>query len=442
MSKINLSPPSLFLSQAQARRFMLTHQHLWPPRRLVGKAGIMDFVRHVGCIQFDPLNVVGRNPDLTLQSRVANYRSSQLEELLYADRQLLDGWDKMAAIYPITDWIYFARHRAYARQQQDDPSRYHLHGVSSNADTDQAKPSPTNSPVQIAPAVIEIIRQRGPLSSIDLKHIDEKVDWVWGSQIRVVRAALEILYATGEVVIHHRIGTRRVFDLTERILPAEQLAAPDPNPTDEDYQNWHVLRRVGGLGLANQSATDCWLGILGVKSRVRQTTLARLAERGDLVSVAVEDAPTGPFFIRAADLPTLESVQARRPPEPEAAIIGALDNLMWDRNLIRWLFDFDYVWEVYKPKAKRKYGYYVLPVIYGDRFVARFDPTFDKKRRVLTISNWWWEPGIGADDDMQAALATCFQDFMRYLDAMRIQLGEKVTGEETLRWVSGLNRQL
>jgi uncharacterized protein YcaQ len=442
MSKIKLPRPSQILSQAYARRFMLAHQRLWPPRRLEGKAGIMDFVRHVGCIQFDPLNVVGRNPDLALQSRVANYRPNLLEELLYADRQLLDGWDKMAAIYPITDWPYFTRHRAYARQQQDDPSRYHLHGVSSNADSGQAESPPANSPLEAAPAVIEAIRQRGPLSSIDLKHMDEKVEWAWGYQIRVVRAALEILYATGEVVIHHRVGTRRAFDLAERILPAEQLAAPDPNPTDEDYQNWHVLRRVGGLGLANPSATDYWLGILGVKSRVRQATLARLTERGDLVSVAVEDAPKGPFFIRAADLPTLERVQAKQLPEPEAAIIGALDNFTWDRDLIRWLFDFDYVWEVYKPKAKRKYGYYVLPVIYGDRFVARFDPAFDKKRRTLTITNWWWEPGIGANDAMQAALATCFQDFMRYLDASHIQLGGKVAGEETLRWVPGLNSQL
>jgi hypothetical protein len=108
---------------------------------------------------------------------------------------------------------------------------------------------------------------------------------------------------------------------------------------------------------------------------------------------------------------------------------------MWDRKLLRWIFDFDYVWEVYKPAAERTYGYYVLPVLYGDRFVARFDPAFDKKTRQLTITNWWWEEGVRPDEAMQTALAVCFRAFVHYLGAERIRLGEKVTGEETLRWV-------
>ena len=331
----------------------------------------MDFVRHAGCVQFDPINVVGRNPDLVLQSRVANYRPALLEELLYTDRQLLDGWDKMAAIYLITDWPYFARRRVYMRERQD--ARYNLSE-------------------EIMSAVMAAVRERGPLSSIDLKRMD-KVDWHWGQPVRVVRASLERLYTWGELGIHHRVGTRRVFDLIERLLPAGLLAAPDPNETDEDYQNWRVLRRVGGLGLANPSATEYWGTIwgmtLGAKSVVRRAALTRLVERGDLAAVAVEDAPKRTFFIRTADLPTLEAVQTATSPKPQAAIIGALDNFVWDRSLLRWVFDFDYVWEVYKPAAKRKYGYYVLPVICGDRFVARFDPAFDKKTRELTITNWW-----------------------------------------------------
>ena len=112
---------------------------------------------------------------------------------------------------------------------------------------------------------------------------------------------------------------------------------------------------------------------------------------------------------------------------------------MWDRSLLRWVYDFDYVWEVYKPAAQRKYGYYVLPVLYGDRFVARFDPAFDKKTRKLTISNWWWEEGVQPDEAMQAAIAASFGGFMGYLDASSIQLGEEVAREKPLRWVLGLN---
>ena len=98
--------------------------------------------------------------------------------------------------------------------------------------------------------------------------------------------------------------------------------------------------------------------------------------------------------------------------------------------------------EVYKPAAKRKYGYYVLPVIYGDRFVARFDPAFDKKSRELTITNWWWEEGIQPDETMKAALIGCFHDFLSYLDAGNIQLGENISGDKTLRWASSSNTDI
>ena len=418
MPKTNLPSPTITLAKTHARRFLLAHQRLWPPRGLQGKAGIVDFVRRVCCIQFDPINVVGRNPDLVLQSRVADYRPALLEELLYTDRQLLDGWDKMAAIYPVTDWPYFARRRAYMRARRD--ARFNL-------------------PTEITSAVIEAVRERGPLSSIDLKQTD-MIEWSWGQPARAGRASLEKLYTVGELGIHHRVGTRRVFDLIERLLPADVLAAPDPNETDEDYQHWHVLRRVGSMGLVNPGSAVCWGGILGVKGQARRAILAHQVERGDLASVAVEGVPNRTFFIRTADLPTLEAIQTTNSSRPQAAVIGALDNLTWDRNLLRWVFDFDYVWEVYKPPAQRKYGYYVLPVIYGDRFVARFDPAFDKKTRELTITNWWWEENVKPDEAMQTAMAACFREFMGYLDASRIQLGAEVASEKTLLWVLGLNQ--
>jgi uncharacterized protein YcaQ len=430
--------PSLILTKPQARRFLLAHHRLWPPRQLQGKAGIMTYIQHAGCIQFDPINVVGRNPDLVLQSRVAGYHPGMLELLLYTDRALLDGWDKVSSICATADWPYFARRRAAMRERHGSPSGQPLVIPPPEVQQMREDGAPPNSPMAAAPFVLDAIRERGPLSSIDLK-LEGKIDWSWGQETRLVRASLEVLYAIGELGVHHRVGTRRAFDLIERLLPAGVLAAPDPNETDEGYQDWHVLRRVGGLGLANPTATDFWLGISGVKTRERRAALARLAERGKVIPAAIEGVPRRTFFIRALDLPILDAVRGAVEPEPHAAIIGALDNLMWDRDLLRWVFDFDYVWEVYKPVAKRRYGFYVLPVLYGDRLVARFDPAFDSKTRVLAIDHWWWEEGIEPDEAMEGALVECFDQFARYLSAGKVCTGEEQAVDPSLAWVSDLH---
>ncbi|MFQ5921740.1 MAG: DNA glycosylase AlkZ-like family protein, partial [Anaerolineales bacterium] len=366
---MTLPEPAIKLTLLQARRFLLAHHSLWPPRKLKGKEGVIEFIRRVGAIQFDPINVVGRNPDLVLQSRIRGYRAELLHQLLYEDRQLLDGWDKVASIYRTTDWPYFMRHRDRMRSQYGQPS---------------------NPPMKIAEELIQAIREDGPKSSIDFKG-GESIEWSWGQNTSLPRACLEILYAMGELVVYDRVGTRRIFELSERALREDVISAADPNESNEEYQDWHVLRRIGGLGIANPAAGDWWLGMHEIKTAQRLATVSRLVDRGQLTVVEIKDVPNRSFYIRTANLPTLERVKRARPPKRQAAVIGALDNLMWDRNMLRWLFDFDYVWEVYKPVAQRRYGYYVLPVIYGDRFVARMDPAFDRERRELTINDWWWE---------------------------------------------------
>jgi hypothetical protein len=413
MTKSALPDPTITLDKAHACRFLLAHQRLLPPRRLVGKEGILDFIRHVGSIQFDPIDIVGRNPDLVLQSRVANYRRELLEGLLYTDRLLLDGWDKMSAIVLREDWPCFARHRALMVKQHGKPE----------------KPA-----MKIAPYVLDEIRRLGPLSSRDIEHAD-KVDWWWGRETRLVRASLETLSAMGVVLTHHRVRSVRYFDLAERLLPPEIKGAADPHPDAEAYEDWHVTRRIGGLGLAPASgAPEYWWAIVGVKgTEARAKVLSRLVERGKVLPVAVEGVPKRTFFLRTADLPTLEAA-ADPPSEPgEVSFLAPLDNVTWDRDLLRQVFDFDYCWEVYKPAELRQFGYYVLPVLCGDRFVARIEPVFDKKACVLTIAGWWWENGIRPDAGMRAALAKGLRDFARYLGATEVRLGPKLVGERGLR---------
>ncbi len=356
---------------------------------------------------------MGRNPDLVLQSRVKNYRPALLDELLYEDRALWDGWDKVASIYLAADWPFFERQRAQMRRHFGDPD---------------------DPAMAVAPAVRQAIEQRGPLSSTDFKF-DGHIDWTWGQPTRLSRAALEALYARGEIGVNHRIGARRAFNLIERLLPRRVLEQPDPNPTDEQYHDWHVLRRIGGIGLAHPGASDFWLGIRGVKARERRAALRRLVEEGEAIAVDIDGVPGQTFFIRQTDLSRLEGVSKRSGPRPQAALIAPLDNLIWDRNLARWIFNFDYTWEVYKPARQRKYGYYVLPVLYGDRFIARTELAQDREAARLVITGWWWEAGVTPNDRMEFALRRCLQDFVKTLGMETVALADRLKAEARLRWI-------
>ncbi len=402
------------ITKEQARCFLLIHHNLINPRSLKGKDGILQYVNKVGCIQYDPLDKVGYNPYLVLQSRIKDFKPEILAKLLYDDRKLIDGWDKNMAIYSTDDWPFFSRFRRDAYRRYGDESR------------------PIN---EILSRVRDELAERGPLSSIDLKF-DAKVDWSW-APTRAARAALESMYFWGELIIHHKIGTRKVYDFTEKHLPKELLSMPDPNDTMDKYFEWNVKRRVGAVGLLWDRASDAWLGIKGMKTKERSEAIAHLEKSGEIIRVEVEDIKYS-FYIRKEDIETMNKVIGGIDVNPKAAFIAPLDNLLWDRKLIKELFGFEYIWEVYKPIDQREYGYYVLPVLYGDRFIARFEPKFNKKTGNLEIINWWWENNIVPSKKMKRALKQCFKQFMNYLGAG----GLKVVGEgkdlENLMWIEEL----
>jgi uncharacterized protein YcaQ len=403
---------TLTLTKAQARLFILAHQNLWPPHSLESKADILDHVRRVGCIQFDPLNIVGRNPELVLQARVAGFRPAMLQELLYEDRKLVDALDKNMAIYCVEDWPYFRRRREGAKRYYGDSSR------------------PATA---ILPQVRQAIEERGPLSSLDL-DFDQTVDWSW-SPTRVARAALESMYAWGELIVHHKVNTRKVYDFASRHIPEALLSAPDPNPTEEQFHNWYVLRRIGSIGLIWNRAGDAWLGMQRIKSKQRTAALARLLEKGQVMEVRVPDIEQS-LYLRSEDRATLERALDSDDLPPRAAILAPLDNLLWDRRFVEALFGFYYIWEVYKPVAERRYGYYVLPILYGDQFVARFEPGRDKESGAVMIKNWWWEPGVNQSEAMRADLRRCFQRFLGTLGTDDLRIDGKAVAQAGLDWLS------
>jgi hypothetical protein len=136
--------------------------------------------------------------------------------------------------------------------------------------------------------------------------------------------------------------------------------------------------------------------------------------------------------MRSRDRATLERAFDAHELAPRAAILAPLDNLMWDRRYLQELFGFEYLWEVYKPVAERRWGYYVLPILYGDCFVARFEPGRDKKSDALAIQNWWWEPGVQPTGEMRAALQDCLARFLAFLGRGRLQIDEEARAQMRL----------
>lgn len=395
---------ALTITKQHARNFLLAYHGLSGKQVFDGKQGILNYISRVGCIQFDPLNIVGHNHELVLQSRIRGFKPYMLQELLYKERKLIDGWDKNMSIYCTEDWPYFSRIREKAKKRLGSSER------------------PIN---KVLPQIRKEIEERGPVSSKDLDY-SETVNWSW-APTSISRAALESMYFWGELIIHHKAYTRRIYDYARHHIPEELLFAPDPNLTDNQYFTWYVLRRTGGIGMLWNKAGDAWLGIDGLKSKERNEAFKQLLEDDKIIQVMVEGMKQ-PLFIRSEDKLLLDKALTGKPPAKHAAILAPLDNLLWDRKLIKELFNYDYRWEVYKPASERSYGYYVLPVLYGDKFIARFEPGWDKKTGTMIIKNWWWEPGVKPGKKLEEELSKCFKHFAEYLDAEIIRADENAIG--------------
>ena len=381
--------PEIHLTKQQARRFILLKQGLLGDYKFIGKEGILSYIKQAGCIQFDPIDVCGKNAELVLHSRVKGFTKSMLNELLYKERSLMDYFDKNLSILPAEDWKYFSRDRNNHRQWER-----------SHAEIESVRDQ-----------VIKAISDSGPLCSSDL-DLPQKVDWYWSST-KLSRAALEHMYFTGDLAIHHKKGTVKYYDLTENCLPKEIITAADPYPDDHDHRKWRVLRRIGALGLLWNRSSDAWLGIGGLKSQERTDIFTELTAENLITPITVDEI-SHPLYCLTEDLPLIDCIKTDTRLKHRCELIAPLDNMMWDRNLIKALFDFDYKWEIYTPVPQRKYGYYVLPVLYGERFAGRVEAVYDKKAKKLTVKNLWYEPTVKPTEKLKTKITAALNRLEKF----------------------------
>ena len=390
----------LTISIQQARQFILAKQGLIGTYRFAGKDGAYRYVRQAGCIQYDPVDVCGKNAELTLQSRVKGFRKSMLEELLYSDRKLVDYADKELSIWPAEDWPYFSFYRKRSLEL----------GVT------------FDGIAELKERAKSYIRKNGPVCSDELP-IEGEIFWHssmhwsgnWHKKSPAARSVLEQLYTDGELVIHHKKGSRKYYDLAERHIPKSILEAENPCKDEEEFDTWRVLRRIGAVGLLWDKSSTAYLGI-DLKAEKRKQVLEELTASGKIIPVTVEGMKPL-FYCLSSDEALLRSVlDGSADVKPRMAFIAPLDPLMWDKALIRELWDYTYSWEIYTPADKRKYGYYTLPILYGDSFVGRIETIPDRKNGILKVSGIWWEPGVRQTKKLKDALARTLRNFAEFND--------------------------
>lgn len=354
------------ITKHQASKFLLIKHGLLGEHTFIGKEGILSFVKQAGCIQYDPIDVCGKNHELVLQSRVPNFEKGMLQELLYKDRALFDWFDKNQAIMPISDWPYFEHHRMRA----NEASR-HKEAVD-----------------KVSGDILKFIQENGAICSSDLDY-QEKVDWSW-SPTSLSRAALETMYLRGELIISDKKNTRRIYDITRRHMPQELLSTKNPNTTAEQINKWHLLRRIGGVGMLHNKASDAFLGMRGFKAKERNHAFEALITEKVVMEIEVEGSKL-PFYIKREDASILEMTLEDNTQSDRLEFIAPLDNLIWDRKIIEELFGFSYKWEIYTPVKDRKYGYYVLPILHGDKFIGRIELKRDRVKKKIEKLGLWWE---------------------------------------------------
>ena len=379
--------PVRHLDRAVARRFLVLRHLLAPPRALSAEPeSVLRVMDRVGSLQFDPLEIAGRNHDLVLLARIAGYRREWTERWLYEDRVLYETYNKALSIVPTAELPWY-------RVTWD---RHHAELSGSVFD-------------EHAPLVEELltrIRDGGPLLPRDVEP-RAAIDWYW-RPTNQVRAILEALAQSGILGISRREGNLRVYDLVERLFPAELLAERHPESEQRRHRLLSRYRAGGLLGIGGQA--ELWLGT--ARNVAERTALREeLIERGDIVPVTAEGFK-GRRFVVAADLPIVDEaareVEAGESPggvAPGVAFLAPLDPLCWDRDLLRTLFEFDYVWEVYVPAARRRWGYYVLPILFGDGIVGRIEPRIERRSETLRIAGLWWQDGF---DPMADGFAPAF----------------------------------
>ena len=371
------------------RRIVIEAQGYATRSRTGSAAEVEGTIRRLSCVQLDSISAVERSHRIALASRVGAYKPGIVPRLLAGGR-VFEYWAHEACLLPVEEWpLFVAQMRNGGRQWYGDIGETHPH---------------------LADEILAEIRERGPLGSRHFEGAGPRGGGMWNW--KPAKAMLDRLWNHGDLVIAGRQGFQRLYDLPERVIPKEILDAPVP--TDEARLRALAEKAVAARGALTESGIIEHWRLRGGTKRIRPVVDA-LVDDGVLEWVAVADGEA-PVIVPAG--------AALDPAAPSAAVLlSPFDNLLWDRPFARRVLDFDHLIEVYKKEHERRYGYYVLPLLWRDRIVGRADLKSERAEGALVVKAFHREPGVRDS----AALTDAFD---RALDRLR-----RACGLDTVRRV-------
>ncbi len=409
---------AITLTPTLARRLAITRQRLTNPRPDPTPDGMMEVFSNLGYVQIDPIRAVERTQFLVLWSRLDNYDRAHLDTLLWRDRKLFEYWAHAASIvltenYPIhhIQMRYFGRNnsgwnrRARTWLEANEAFRQHI---------------------------LARLREEGPLSATEVEDLSV-APWTSGGWTtdRNVSQTFSFMWEQGDIMVAERNGLRRKWALAEDHL--SQWANHRPLPDAEVVRRAiQISLRALGVATAKQINTHF---IKGHYFRLKET-LAELAAEERIIPASISNGQTtwpGQWYIHAEDIPLLEKLSAGEW-QPRTTLLSPFDNLIIDRDRTEQMWDFHFRIEIYVPKAKRQYGYYVLSILHGDQLIGRIDPKMDRKTGKLHINAVHAEPDAPQDKATGQAIAAAIEELALFLEAKEIVYSPQVP----VGWQRGL----
>ncbi|OPJ57447.1 DNA glycosylase AlkZ-like family protein [Clostridium oryzae] len=369
--------------------YILWWQGLVGEKKYIGKDGVLQYIRHIGCIQYDPVDICGKNADIVLQSRVVEYSKNMLEELLYEQKQLIDCYDKNLSIIPSSNWKYFQYAKKNFKEYYKNMKNTEL----------------------IINDINEKIKRKKYVCSKDIES-EYKTDWGWGDT-KISRVVLELMHREGELVVHHKIGNIKYYAYAKDYLSNETFDSQNAFFSREEYLEWRVYMRIVAVGALWNRGSDAWIGI-DMNANERDNAIYNLLQNNKIVEIHLSDEKFPLYIPEEAEATFVQIVNGNKNVAARMEFIAPLDSILWDRKLIEMLFDFNYKWEIYTPSLKRQYGPYILPILYNDGFIGRIELIHNKEEKSLFIKNIWMEKDVEIDSRIKENYCDCISRFMKF----------------------------